>query len=187
VSENLPRPPLSKAECDKQKTRSQFPFWQRGQGGLAVKSAGARAQRRQVLLALATGACLLVVRPAVATPESLAAALRETFGDRPITPGRVKLELPRLAENGNVVPVTVTVDSPMSERDYCERIYIFSELNPLPRVLEVHLGPYNGRARISSRIRVGTSQKMSAVAVMNDGSIWSAAVDIEVTVSGCGL
>ena len=143
--------------------------------------------QRQRAHALAAGACLLVVRPAAATPESLAAALRETFGDRPITPNRVKLELPRLAENGNVVPVTVTVDSPMTEQDYCERIYIFSELNPLPRVLEVRLGPYNGRARISSRIRVGTSQKMSAVAVMNDGSIWSAAVDIDVIVSGCGL
>jgi sulfur-oxidizing protein SoxY len=146
-----------------------------------------RTRRRQFLHALAAGACLLIVRPATATPETLAAALRETFGDSPITPGRVKLELPRLAENGNVVPVMVTVDSPMTEADYCARIYIFSELNPLPRVLEVQLGPHNGRARISSRIRVGTSQKMSAVAVMNDGSIWSAAVDIEVIVSGCGL
>jgi len=152
-----------------------------------VSSADERTRRRQVLRALAAGACLLVVRPAAATPESLAAALRETFGDRPITPGRVKLELPRLAENGNVVPVTVTVDSPMTKQDYCERIYIFSELNPLPRVLEVQLGPYNGRARISSRIRVGTTQKMSAVAAMSDGSIWSATVDIEVNVSGCGL
>ena len=146
-----------------------------------------RMRRRQFLRSLATGACLFVVRPVSATPESLAAALRETFGERPITAGRVKLELPRLAENGNVVPVTVTVDSPMTEQDYCERIYIFSELNPLPRVLEVQLGPYNGRARIASRIRVGTSQKMSAVAVMNDGSIWSATMDIEVIVSGCGL
>jgi sulfur-oxidizing protein SoxY len=186
-----------------QKAQTRPPLTKGGQGGFALRHDGRESvkspsiplfqrgkmsvSRRSALRALAAGACVLVVRPAAATPESLALALRETFGDRPITPGRVKLELPRLAENGNVVPVTVSVDSPMTEQDYCERIYIFSELNPLPRVLEVQLGPHNGRARISSRIRVGTSQKMSAVAVMNDGSIWSATADIEVTVSGCGL
>jgi sulfur-oxidizing protein SoxY len=143
--------------------------------------------RRRILRAVAAGACLLLVRPAAATPENLAEALRETFGDRPITPGRVALELPRLAENGNVVPVTVTVDSPMSAHDYVKSIHLFSEKNPLPRVLEVQLGPYNGRARIASRIRVATSQQMSAVAVMSDGTLWSATVDIEVTVSGCGV
>ena len=115
-------------------------------------------------------------------------ARRETFGDaRPITPGRVKLELPRLAENGNVVPVTVTVDSAMTAQDYVKSIHLFAEKNPLPRVLEVQLGPYNGRARISSRIRMATSQQIRAIAVMSDGTLWSAAVDIEVTVAGCGL
>ena len=143
--------------------------------------------RRQILRAIAAAGCLLLVRPAAATPESLAEALRETFGDRPITPGRVTLELPRLAENGNVVPVTVTVDSAMSLQDYVKSIHLFAEKNPLPRVLQVQLGPYNGRARISSRIRVATSQQISAVAVMSDGTLWSAAVDIEVTVAGCGL
>jgi sulfur-oxidizing protein SoxY len=152
-----------------------------------VRASSTQTGRRQILRAMSAGACLLLVRPACATPENLAEALRETFGDRPITPGRVTLELPRLAENGNVVPVTVTVDSPMSGHDYVKSIHLFSEKNPLPRVLEVQLGPYNGRARISSRIRVATSQQMSAVAVMSDGTLWSAAVDIEVTVSGCGL
>src|SRR6185295_8903165 len=120
-------------------------------------------------------------------PESLAAALRETFGEAPITPGKVVLELPRLAENGNVVPVTVTVDSPMTEQDYVKSIHLFAEQNPLPRILEVELGPHNGRARVSSRIRVATSQQIHAIAVMSDATLWSAAVDIEVTVSGCGL
>ena len=130
---------------------------------------------------------MLVVRPSAATPESLAAALRETFGDTPVTAGRVVLELPRLAENGNVVPVTVTVDSPMTAQDYVKSIHLFAEQNPLPRILDVELGPHNGRARVSSRIRVATSQQIRAVAVMSDETLWSAAVDIEVTVSGCGL
>lgn len=114
------------------------------------------------------------------------AALRESFGDRPITPGKVKLELPKLAETGNVVPVSVEVDSPMTPEHYVKRIHLFAQKNPLPHILEVELGPYNGRARVSSRIRLASSQQVTAVALLSDESLWSAAVDIEVTVSGCG-
>jgi len=146
----------------------------------------ARARRR-VLGALAAGACLLIVKPARATPEELAAALREDFGARPITPGKVTLELPKLAENGAVVPVTVIVDSPMTERDYVKSIHLFAEKNPLPRILEVQLGPHNGKARVASRIRIADSQQITAVAVLSNDTLWSAAVQVEVTVSGCGL
>jgi sulfur-oxidizing protein SoxY len=163
----------SRAEVDVAKARSLVP--------------SPLAGRRQLLRALTAGACMLMIRPVSATPEALALALRETFSDREIKPGRVKLELPRLAENGNVVPVTVTVDSPMTEQDYVKSIHIFAEKNPLPRILEVQLGPYNGRAQIASRIRIAVSQQMHAVAVMSDGSLWSHAVDIEVTVTGCGV
>ncbi len=141
--------------------------------------------RRRVLHALAAGACLLIVRPAAATPETLAAALRETFGDRPITPGRIKLEIPRLAENGNIVPVAMTVDSPMTEQDYVKGMHLFAERNPLPRILEVELGPHNGRARVATRVRLAVSQQVLAVAAMSDGTLWSTAADVEVTVGGC--
>jgi len=143
------------------------------------------ASRRRALGALVAGACLLAVRPAAATPDELAAALRETFGDRKIQKGRVKLELPRLAENGNVVPALVSVESPMTEQDYVSAIHIFSEKNPLPRILEMRLGPHNGRATVSARIRMAGTQQVLAVAEMNDGSLWSTAVDIDVTVSSC--
>jgi sulfur-oxidizing protein SoxY len=149
-------------------------------------SGGARGRRR-ALTTLAAGALAVVVRPVLATPEEVAAALRETFGDRPITPGKVTLELPKLAENGAVVPTTVSVDSPMTERDYVKAIHLFAEKNPLPRVLEVHLGPHNGRARVMTRIRVAESQNITAVAVMSDDSLWSATMQVEVTVTGCGL
>jgi len=142
--------------------------------------------RRRALRALAAGVCLLVVRPAKAAPEELAAALHETFGGRSITPGKVTLELPKLAENGAVVPVTVTVDSPMTEREHVKSIHLFAEKNPLPRILEVRLGPYNGRARVASRIRIADSQQITAVAVLSDDTLWSAAVQVEVTVTGCG-
>jgi sulfur-oxidizing protein SoxY len=143
--------------------------------------------RRRALKALAAGAALVVVRPARATPEELAAALKESFGDRSIRSGRVSLEMPRLAENGAVVPVIVTVESPMTETDYVKSIHLFAEHNPLPRMLDVYLGPWNGRAVVTSRVRLATTQQVLAVAVMSDGSLWSAAYEVEVTASGCGL
>lgn len=144
-----------------------------------------RPGRRRALRAIAGGACLLLVRPAGATPEDLAAALREMFGDRPITSGKVNLQVPRLAENGYIVPVTVSVDSPMTEQDYVKSIHLFAERNPQPRIVDVELGTLNGRARIATRVRVAVSQQVHAVAVMSDGTLWSAAVDVEVTVGGC--
>ena len=143
--------------------------------------------RRRSLSLLAGAACLLVVRPASATLVELAVAMKETFGDTPINEGRVILELPRLAENGAIVPVTVVVDSPMTEQDHVQRIYLFAEKNPLPRMVEFELGPHNGRARVASRVRIADSQQITAVARMSDGSLWSAAVHVEVTVTGCGL
>jgi sulfur-oxidizing protein SoxY len=145
----------------------------------------AQPGRRRVLRALAGGACMLVVRPARATPEELAQVLRDLFGERPITPGRIKLEVPRLAENGNIVPVTVTVESPLTEQDYVESIHLFAESNPQTRMLDAMLGPYSGRARVSTRVRVAISQHLHAVAVMSDDSLWSTAVEVEVTVGGC--
>ena len=143
--------------------------------------------RRRALKVLAAGAALVMVRPAWATPEELATALREYFGERPIQSGRVKLEMPRLAENGAVVPVTVSVESPMTDTDYVQSIHLFAEKNPLPRVLDVYLGPGSGRASVTSRIRLATTQQVLSVAVMNNGSLWSAAYEVEVTASGCGL
>jgi sulfur-oxidizing protein SoxY len=145
------------------------------------------ASRRRVLHTLVAGACFLIVRNASATPDELAAALRETFGERPIMRGKVKLEIPRLAENGSVVPVTVSVDSPMTQQDYVKSIHLFAEKNHLPRILEMQLGPYNGKAVVSSRVRVATSQQLTAVVVLSDSSLWSAAADIEVVTSECGL
>jgi sulfur-oxidizing protein SoxY len=141
--------------------------------------------RRRMLCTLAAGACVLLVRPAQATPEDLAAAIRELFGERPIRPGRVHLEVPRLAENGNIVPVTVTVESPMTEQDYVKSIHLFAPDNPQPRILDASLSPRNGRARVSTRVRVAISQHLHAIAVMSDDSLWSAAVEVEVTVGGC--
>lgn len=144
--------------------------------------------RRRLLRATAAGAALSLVpwRGVLATPEELAAAVRQAFGERPIREGRVLLELPKLAENGNVVPVTVTVESPMTEQDHCTGISLFAERNPLPNIVEIRLGPHNGRARVATRIRLAETQKVLAVAEMNDGSLWSAAAEVVTTITGCG-
>jgi sulfur-oxidizing protein SoxY len=142
--------------------------------------------RRRLLQAGSAALLLLQIRPALATPENLAAALRRNFGDRRIQPSRVKIDIPQIAENGNVVPVTINVESPMSVDDYVKRIQLFSEQNPLPDVVEFELGPHNGKARVSTRIRLAKSQHVLAVATLNDDTLWSAQALIEVTVSGCG-
>ncbi|MFN0314943.1 MAG: SoxY-related AACIE arm protein [Burkholderiales bacterium] len=145
-------------------------------------------KRRQLLQAAgATMALALVpIRGVRAAPEDMALAIKHTFGSRPIQEGRVLLDLPKLAENGNVVPVTVTVESPMSAQDHVKAIHLFSEKNPLPDIVEFRLGPHNGKARVSTRIRLADTQRVIAVADLSDGSLWSASVEVVVTITGCG-
>ena len=92
---------------------------------------------------------------------------------------------PEIAENGNSVPVTVTVDSPMSATDYVRAIHIISDRNPLPGVASFMLGPDNGRAEVSLRMRMAESQHVIVVAEMSDGSAWTATREVKVTIGGC--
>ena len=143
--------------------------------------------RRQVI-ATGLGAAsiaLLPVDAARATPDEMAAAMKEALGDAPIKPGRVTLELPSMAENGNSVFMTVSVDSPMTAADHVKSIYVFSEKNPSANVVRFHLGPRAGRARVQSSIRLADTQRITAVARMTDGSLWSGTADVLVTVSAC--
>lgn len=142
--------------------------------------------RRRLLQASGAALVLLQMEPVFAMPEELAAALKRAFGVRNIQPGRVKIEIPQIAENGNVVPVTIDVESPMTADDYVKRIHLFSEHNPLPDIVEFELGPHNGKARVSTRVRLANSQNVLAVATLNDDTLWSTQAIVEVTVSGCG-
>jgi sulfur-oxidizing protein SoxY len=154
--------------------------------GLATRSSVRGISRRRLLQASGAAAILLRLRPASATPEDLAAAIKRAFGERRIQRGRVKIDIPQIAENGNVVPVTIEVESPMTPDDYVKRIHLFSEHNPLPDIVEFELGPHNGKARVSTRIRLAKSQNVLAVATLNDDTLWSTQAIVEVTVSGCG-
>lgn len=103
----------------------------------------------------------------------------------PVSPGRVRLELPVLADNGNSVPLKITVQSPMTETDHVKAIQLISERNPVRDMAVFRLGPRAGRAEIASRVRLAGSQRVVAIAEMSDGSFWSDAAEIVVTLSAC--
>jgi sulfur-oxidizing protein SoxY len=140
---------------------------------------------------LLAGAVSILVLPlsaglAAAAPEDMALAMDEALGKgASITIGRVKLELPQLAENGNSVPLKVAVESPMGAADHVKTIYIFSEKNPVPNVVRFHLGPRSGVARVQTSIRLAATQRITAVAQMGDGSLWSGGADVIVTQAAC--
>jgi len=152
---------------------------------------GAHPSRREFLRTaggIAAGLGLLsiaAVRPAGATPESMKDAIRRVVGDAPVTPGRVKLELPPLSENGNVVPLTVSVESPMTATDHVKAIHLFTELNPQSDVATFRLGPRAGRARVMTRIRLATTQTVVAIGELSDGSFWTDSAAVVVTLAAC--
>ena len=125
------------------------------------------------------------VRPAAATPEMMAEAVRRFVGEAPVRRGRVKIDVPPIVENGNTVPCVVAVDSPMTETDFVKAIHVFNEKNPLPHVISVKLGPRAGRAGFSTRIRLADSQTVTAIAELSDGTFWSGDVDVIVTLAAC--
>jgi len=128
---------------------------------------------------------IVTVRPVEATPAMLATAIRNVVGEAPVRTGKVKLDVPPLVENGNTVPMTVSVSNPMTSDDYVKSIHVFNEKNPQPNVGNFHLGPHAGRAQISTRIRLGDSQKIVAIARLSDDSFWSTSVDVVVTLAAC--
>jgi len=149
------------------------------------------ASRRCFLIRSAGSAAAAAISSAVpfaashATPQAMQEAIREIVGERAVQRGRVKLDVPPLVENGNTVPLTVAVESPMTEADHVKAIHIVNEKNPQPHVISVMLGPRAGRATLSTRIKLADSQQIVAIAEMSDGSFWSESTDVIVTIAAC--
>ena len=144
--------------------------------------------RRDFLIATGTiaGAALAgAAGEAAATPEAMQQALRKLTGNAKVSRGKVKLDIPPLIDNGNAVPMSVSVESPMTQADHVKAIHVVTERNPQPTVVSVFLGPRAGRARMTTRIRIATSQTVTAVAELSDGTFWSGAADVVVTLSAC--
>jgi sulfur-oxidizing protein SoxY len=145
-----------------------------------------RTLSRRLVLGSGTGALLVAAtRPARATPDTMRAAMAAFAGGAPIRAGRVRIEIPPLVENGNSVPTTITVESPMTEADHVVAIALFNERNPLPDIARFHLGPRAGQAWVSTRIRLGDTQQIAALARMSDASVWSATAELIVTLPAC--
>jgi sulfur-oxidizing protein SoxY len=128
---------------------------------------------------------VVLAPPAGATPDAMAEAIRAYTGGVVPRPGRVTLDIPPLVENGNAVPVLVEAESPMTEAAHVRGIALFNELNPQPQVLEATLGPWSGAARVGTRIRLATSQRIVAVAAFSDGSFGQAEAQVIVTLAAC--
>lgn len=112
-------------------------------------------------------------------------AIRSFTGGAALREGRVKFEISPLVENGNAVPVSIEVDSPMTATDHVRRIALFNEKNPQADIVVFQLGPKSGRARVSTRIRLATSQTVVALAETSDGAFWSAKANVIVTLAAC--
>jgi sulfur-oxidizing protein SoxY len=144
------------------------------------------ADRRR-LLVLGAGAVVAMIslRSAQATPDMMKVAIRDVVKGAAVRAGKVKLDVPPLVENGNTVPLTVSVSSPMTEADHVVSIHIFNEKNPQPNVGNFYIGPRAGRVQISTRIRLADTQTLTAIAKLSDGSFWSATADVVVTLAAC--
>jgi sulfur-oxidizing protein SoxY len=145
--------------------------------------------RRQLLAGggalVATALSIPVAEAAYEDDGDPTAALKHIAKGRTVQPGRVKLVLPELAENGNVVTMSVAVESPMTAADHVKTIHIVAEKNPLANIARFQLGPRSGRAEVQANIRLATTQTVNAIAEMSDGSLWSGTATVLVTLSAC--
>ena len=142
--------------------------------------------RRGTLQALGGALVAAALPPARATPDAMRASVAAfTGGAVPRESGLLRLEVPELVENGNSVPVSVSLDVPMTEREHARRIALFAERNPSPQVAVFRLGPRSGAARVGTRIRMADSQRVVAVAELADGSFVQRSVDVVVTLAAC--
>ena len=123
---------------------------------------------------------------AFATPEEVAAEIKAYAGDAEIGTGTVTLTAPEIAENGNSVPISISVESPMTEDDYVESVVVYAEGNPLPQVVTFNFSPASGEASASTRMRLAKTQNVVAVAKMSNGSVFSDTRNVKVTIGGCG-
>ncbi|MEE2998687.1 MAG: thiosulfate oxidation carrier protein SoxY [Pseudomonadota bacterium] len=150
-----------------------------------------KLERREILKLLGLGtiaaaAGSMLSDAALATPDDASKLLAKLGGTSSYKSGKIKIKLPTIAENGATVPLTVSVDSPMTAGNYVKAIHIASEKNPRPEVASFFLSPASGKAEVSTRIRLGKTQNVVAVAVMNDGTVHRASQPIKVTIGGCG-
>ncbi|MFG1240930.1 thiosulfate oxidation carrier protein SoxY [Xanthobacter sp. DSM 14520] len=154
---------------------------------LHVDSPRLATRRRALQLAgVAALAAVLAPRMSFATEAQVAEEMKKLFGGKAMGEGKIKLDVPEIAENGLVVPINIDVDSPMTEADFVKSVHVFADGNPLPQVVTYTFTPDSGKASASARMRLAQTQNVIAVAEMSSGALFSARSQVKVTIGGCG-
>ena len=143
---------------------------------------------RREILAFGAGALALAGTgvPAAATPAEAAAEIAKFTGGKPTRKGKITIDLPEIAENGNTVPLTITVDSPMTADDHISDILVVADGNPRPGLATFHLSPMSGRAEAATRIRLAATENIIVVAKTSKGQFLTEQKPVKVTIGGCG-
>lgn len=136
--------------------------------------------------AWALAAAAIAPRLAFADEKTVAAEIKKLYGDKPMASGKIKLDVPEIAENGLVVPINIEIESPMTEADYVKAVHVFAEGNPQPGVVSYQFTPACGKASAATRMRLAQTQDIICVAEMSNGALHTAKANIKVTIGGCG-
>lgn len=137
------------------------------------------------LAALAFAAGAIAPTLSLADEKAVAAEIKKLYGDKPMAQGRIRLDVPEIAENGLVVPVNVEIESPMTDADYVKAVHLFADGNPQPGIVTYTFTPACGKAAAATRMRLAQTQDIVCIAEMSDGSLFSAKANIKVTIGGC--
>jgi sulfur-oxidizing protein SoxY len=146
------------------------------------------SRREAVLMGASVTLCLTVIDlgRARATPNEAGAAIAKFTGGKAAQEGKITIDLPEIAENGNTIPLTITVDAPMTAQSYISDILVVADGNPNPGIAKFYLFPLSGRAEVGTRVRLNTTENVIVVAKTSDGAFYTDRKQVKVTIGGCG-
>ncbi len=153
---------------------------------MVLKSAELTRRDMLAMAAIAGLAAVLAPRMSFADEKTVAEEIKKLYGDKKFESGKIKLDVPEIAENGLVVPINVDVESPMTDADYVKSVHVFAEGNPLPGVVSYKFTPACGKASASTRMRLAETQNIVCIAEMSNGKLYMAKANVKVTIGGCG-
>ena len=148
-----------------------------------------KLNRRQFALGAAAGAAIAGLPAALIAQDAAPAweqAVKKVLGDAKPIEGKLQIDMPEIAENGNTVPFTISVDSPMSETDRVKVIHVIATANPQPGVAVFRFSPLSGKATVASRMRLARTQDVIGIAELSDGRFLMSKRNVKVTIGGCG-
>ena len=144
--------------------------------------------RRSIMIGSGAAALAVILSPRLvaASPAQVEAEIAKLYAGKSMAEGKIKLDLPSIAENGLVVPLNFEVESPMTDKDYVKAVHVFADGNPNPGVASFYFTPMMPKASAQIRMRLAQTQNIVAVAEMADGSLYTAKKEVKVTIGGCG-